>query len=128
MLVTKGIASADALRHVLSNEPQPRSLDRLGAPRCRIYQPSASVMQSGGRTNGKWLLEFEAGIATLDRAADGLDGIGRSVRIGAPHHCDAERRDRLLRGHRFHPHGGSLGLFPSREGRSRPTYAANPIH
>ena len=63
MIATKGIASADALRHVLSNEPQPRTPDRktnpLGAPRCRIYQPPASVMQSGRRTKGKWLLESE---------------------------------------------------------------------
>jgi hypothetical protein len=31
----------------------------FGAPPCRIYQPSPSVMQSGGRTKRAWVLEFE---------------------------------------------------------------------
>jgi hypothetical protein len=54
---------ADELRPALSNEPQHRIRDHksfpFGAPRCRIYQPSASTMQSGGRTRREWLLEFE---------------------------------------------------------------------
>jgi NADH dehydrogenase ubiquinone Fe-S protein 4 len=61
MVTTK--LETGGLRHALSNEPQHRTPDRItfpfGAPRCRIYQPSASVMQNGGRTRGKWLLEFE---------------------------------------------------------------------
>jgi hypothetical protein len=31
----------------------------FAAPPCRIYQPSPSVMQSGGRTKRAWVLAFE---------------------------------------------------------------------
>jgi NADH dehydrogenase len=64
MLATQAKERVDEPRHALSNEPPHRIANAksfsFGAPRCRIYQPSASVMQSGGRTRRKWLLEFES--------------------------------------------------------------------
>jgi hypothetical protein len=53
----------DLDRHARSNDPPRRVRDcksfPFGAPRCRIYQPSRSVLQSGGWTKRKWVLEFE---------------------------------------------------------------------
>lgn len=54
---------ADPRAFAQSNAPPHRVPDRrsfpCGASRCRIYQPAASVMQSGGRIKRKWVLEFE---------------------------------------------------------------------
>lgn len=63
MLATDVKERAEHLRRALSNEAPRRTPSRssfpCGAPRCRIYQPSHPVVQSGGRTRRKWLLEFE---------------------------------------------------------------------
>jgi hypothetical protein len=48
---------------IRSNARPPGDPDRrsypCGVPPCRIYQPSPTVMQSGGRHKRKWVLEFE---------------------------------------------------------------------
>jgi NADH dehydrogenase len=52
-------AEAATLRNTRpSGHPDGRSFP-FGAPPCRIYQPSASVMQSGRRRKRSWVLEFE---------------------------------------------------------------------
>ncbi len=47
------------LRNTRRREHPDRRSYPFGAPPCRIYQPSPSVMQSGGRTKRAWVLEFE---------------------------------------------------------------------
>jgi ETC complex I subunit conserved region len=131
-------ASADELRHVLSNEPRHRTPDRkncpFGAPRCRIYQPSASVMQSGGRTKRKWLLEFEAasprwieplmGWTASDDpfASVRLTFATRSAAIdyAERHGLDYEVIDPPAR--------RLAGLFPSREARGSRRKVMRPIN
>ena len=63
MLATQEMRSVDPRRYALGNAPPHRAPHRkifpLGARRCRIYQRPASVMESGGRTPRKWLLELK---------------------------------------------------------------------
>jgi hypothetical protein len=63
MLATPDFTGSHPRAYALSNTPPHRVADRkgfpFGMPRCRIYQPSASVMQPSGRTKREWLLEFE---------------------------------------------------------------------
>jgi hypothetical protein len=50
--------SGQAIRRPL-REPDPGSYP-FGAPPCRIYRPSPSVMQAGRANTQSWVLEFEA--------------------------------------------------------------------